>query len=259
MVRVRLTVAYDGTPFHGFAENEGVPTVGASLRRSLERVLGHPVVLAISGRTDAGVHAWGQVVTFDADPTRLDLETLQRAVNSLCRPSISVRDAAVVAADFHARYSATARIYRYLVYNELAPNPFVRATSWHVPQPIDLAALRNATIPFIGAHDFTSFCKRVKEPLPNGAERSYVRAIRRAEWTRTSEGMLILEIEASSFCRQMVRSIVGTLVDIGVGRRRASEVPGILAARDRNAAGTVAPPEGLILWSVLFAVGPNGP
>ena len=252
MVRVRLTVAYDGTPFHGFAENEGVATVAGALRRSLERVLGHSVVLAISGRTDTGVHAWGQVVTFDADPDRLDLETLQRAVNSLCRPSIAVRDAAVVAPDFHARYSAKARIYRYFVYNEPAPNPFVRPTSWHVPQPIDLAALRNATIPFIGTHDFTSFCRRVKEELPNGAERSYVRAIRRAEWTRTDEGMLILEIEASSFCRQMVRSIVGTLVDIGLGRRRASEVPGILAARDRNAAGTVAPPEGLILWKVLF-------
>ena len=252
MVRVRLTVAYDGTPFHGFAENEGVATVGGALRRSIERVLGHPVVLGIAGRTDTGVHAWGQVVTFDADPERLDLEALQRALNALCRPSISVRDAAVVDPRFHARYSAIARVYRYHVYNELAPNPFVQATSWHVPAPIDLAALRNASIPFIGSHDFTSFCKRVKTELPDGSERSYVRLVRRADWTRTDEGMLVFEIEASSFCRQMVRSIVGTLVDIGLGRRRASDVPAMLLARDRNYAGSVAPPEGLVLWSVLF-------
>ena len=247
-----MTVAYDGGPFHGFAENEGVPTVAAVLRRAIERVLGHSVTLGIAGRTDTGVHAWGQVVTFDADPARLDLEVLQRALNSLCRPSIAVRDLAVVEPDFHARFSATSRVYRYRVHNESAPNPFVRATSWHVPQPLDLAALRNATIPLVGTHDFTSFCKRTRTVRPSSKEVSFVRAVRRAEWSRAGDGMLIFEIEARSFGRQMVRSIVGTLVDVGLGRRRASEVPAIIAARDRNVAGSVAPPHGLVLWLVRF-------
>jgi tRNA pseudouridine38-40 synthase len=252
MVRVRMTVAYDGTSFHGVAENEGVPTIGGALRKSLERVLGHPVVLAVAGRTDRGVHAWGQVVTFDAEPSRLDLDALQRAINALCRPWIAVRDAAVVAPDFHARFSATARVYRYHIYNEPAPNPFVQTTSWHVPHPLDLAALRNASIPFVGTHDFTSFCKRDKNERADGTEPSYVREVRRAEWTRTGEGMVIFEIEAASFCRQMVRSIVGTLVDVGLRRRRASEVPAMLRARDRTIAGSVAPPEGLVLWMVRY-------
>jgi tRNA pseudouridine38-40 synthase len=252
MVRVRLTVAYDGTPFHGIAENEGVASVGGALRKSLERLLGHPVVLAVAGRTDRGVHAWGQVVSFDADPQRLDVEVLARALNSLCRPSIVIRDVAVVAPDFHARFSATARVYRYHVYNETFPNPFVQPTSWHVPQPLDLAAMRNASIPFVGVHDFTSFCKREKSDRADGTEPSFVRDVRRAEWTRAGDAMLVFEIEATSFCRQMVRSIVGTVVDVGLGRRRAGDVAAMLRARDRSAAGSVAPPEGLFLWTVRY-------
>ena len=254
-----MTVAYDGAPFHGFAENEGIVTVGATLRQAIERVLGHSVTLGVAGRTDRGVHAWGQVVTFDADPARLEIDVLQRAVNALCRPSIAVRDVAIAAeSDFHARFSATARVYRYRVYNDVPPNPFVANTSWHVPQPIDLAALRNASIPFVGTHDFSSFCKRPRVLKPDAPEPSFVRAVRRAEWTRGSsangegDGMLVFEIEAKSFCRQMVRSIVGTLVDVGLGRRRASEIPAMLVARDRNAAGSVAPPRGLVLWLVRF-------
>jgi tRNA pseudouridine38-40 synthase len=252
MVRVRLTVAYDGSPFHGVAENEGVATVGGALRKSLERILGHPVVLAVAGRTDRGVHAWGQIVTFDADPARLDLDALPRALNSLCRPSIVVRGAEVVAPDFHARFSATARVYRYHIYNEPFPNPFVHTASWHVPQPLDLAAMRNASIPFVGTHDFASFCKREKPEQADATEPSLVREVRRAEWSRAADGMLVFEIEASSFCRQMVRSIVGTLVDVGLGKHRAGDVPARLRARDRSAAGQVAPPEGLVLWEVRY-------
>jgi tRNA pseudouridine38-40 synthase len=104
----------------------------------------------------------------------------------------------------------------------------------------------------VGTHDFTSFCKRTRTVRPPTNEVSFVRAVRRAEWSRAGDGMLVFEIEARSFGRQMVRAIVGTLVDIGLGRRRASDVPAIIAARDRNMAGSVAPPHGLILWSVHF-------
>ena len=265
-----MTVAYDGTPFHGFAENEGVVTVGGALRRSIERVLGHPVTLGIAGRTDTGVHAWGQVVTFDADPARLDLEVLQRALNSLCRPSIAVRDLAIVEPDFHARFSATARVYRYRVYNESGPEP-VRAGD-------ELACARSRSIWPPCATPASRSWARTISPRSASApgpcvlptkEVSFVRAVRRAEWSRAGDGMLVFEIEARSFGRQMVRSIVGTLVDIGLGRRRASEVPAIIAARDRNDAGSVAPPArphplvGAILsrqaQCALFAVRPIGP
>src|SRR6478609_1441831 len=125
-VRVRATVAYDGTGFAGFAEQkDGPPTVGGTLRDGIERVLGESIELTCAGRTDAGVHAWGQVVSFDADPARLDIRALERAVNKLLRPSIAIRDVWVVASDFDARFSAKRRRYRYTILNQETPSPFL--------------------------------------------------------------------------------------------------------------------------------------
>src|SRR4249919_2977479 len=124
MVRVRLVVAYDGSPFHGFAPNRGVPTVGGTLGAALERLLGQPVSLTAAGRTDTGVHAWGQVVTFDAPAQDLDLAEVQRSVNALCRPAIVVRNATTVPPELDARFSAVWRRYRYTVLNRAVPDPF---------------------------------------------------------------------------------------------------------------------------------------
>ncbi|HUS61196.1 MAG TPA: hypothetical protein VMY34_03300, partial [Acidimicrobiales bacterium] len=128
-VRVRMTVAYDGSGFRGFAAQEGHRTVGGQLADALRRVLGHPVELAVAGRTDKGVHAWGQVVSFDAT-ARADLSEVQKSLNKMLGPAIVVREAAPVAADFHARHSATARCYRYQVLNRPVPDPFLAATAW---------------------------------------------------------------------------------------------------------------------------------
>ena len=256
LVRVRMTVAYDGSGFHGFAPNPGVPTVGGTLRDALEKVLRAPVELTCAGRTDTGVHAWGQVVSFTAPAERFDPLTLQRAVNRLCGPAVVVREARAAAEDFDARRSATGRTYRYTVLNRPVPDPFLATTAWHVDEPLDLDLLRLGCDPLIGEHDFSAFCRRPK--LRDGSEASLVRTVRRAAWSDLGDGLLRFEIEANAFCHQMIRSVVGTLVEVGAGRRHAGELLGILAGRDRAAASKLAPPQGLCLWAVAYPDGISG-
>jgi tRNA pseudouridine38-40 synthase len=245
-----MTVAYDGTGFSGFAPNPGVKTVGGVLRTSLERILRHKVPITCAGRTDAGVHGWGQVITFDAEEG-IELDRIVRSLNLMCGPSIVVRDAAVVDTSFDARRSATARCYRYTVLNTPFANPLLANTVWHVPDPLDLAAMRLGCDPLIGTHDFSSFCRRPK--VADDVEPpSMVREVRDARWLDLGDGVLRFDIEASSFCQQMVRAIVGTLVDVGLGKRTAGDVRGILEARQRSAASGVAPPQGLVLWEVRY-------
>jgi tRNA pseudouridine38-40 synthase len=250
LVRVRMTVAYDGSGFHGFAPNPGVRTVGGTLREAIERSLRAPVELTCAGRTDSGVHAWGQVVSFDAPADRFDPVALQRSVNRQCGPAVVVRDLAVGGDTFDARRSATGRTYRYTVLNRPVPDPFLAQVSWHVDDPLDLDLLRLACDPLVGEHDFSAFCRRPK--LRDGTEASLVRRVHRAGWTDLGEGVLRFEIEANAFCHQMIRSVVGTLVDVGLGRRTAGDVLGILRGRSRAAASTLAPPQGLCLWAVSY-------
>ncbi len=249
MVRVRLLLAYDGARFHGFAENAGVKTVGGTLRAAIEKVLGHPVALTCAGRTDTGVHAWGQVVTFDAQ-VGLDLDGLQRSLNHMLGPTIAVRAAEVTGGAFDARHSALSRLYRYTVLNRPAPDPFLAQTSWHVEPPLDVVAMQLACDPFMGEHDFAAFCRRPKPR--DGSEVSLTRRVLDTHWEDLGGGVLRFEIEATSFCHQMVRSIVGTMVAVGLGRKRAGDVLGIIAGGDRQAAGEPAPARGLCLWAVRY-------
>jgi len=253
---VRLTVAYDGDEFRGFAESDGVRTVLGELRRAVETVVRCPVELTGAGRTDAGVHGWGQVISGEL-PTATDLRRLERSLNGLCGPAISVRDVAWAEESFSARFSATGRTYRYHVWNHRAANPLLAGTTWHVALPLDLAAMNLAAASLLGEHDFSSFCRRPK-PAAGFDEPSLVRRLHTARWMRADDdqwetSLLRFEITASSFCHQMVRSIVGTLVDVGLGRRGADSITATIAAQDRNAAGQVAPPTGLVLWSVDYS------
>lgn len=245
-VRVRLLVAYLGRGFHGFAAQPGLPTVAGALSAALERRLRHTVELVCAGRTDAGVHAWGQVVSFDARAD-VDLVGLLRALNKTLAPAVVVRAAALATPAFDARRSATWRRYRYRILNRDVPDPFLAATTWQVPARLDLASLRLACDPLYGEHDFSAFCRRPPAP---GA--SLVRRVYDARWFDAGDGLLCFEIEASSFCQQMVRSLVGTLVEIGRGRRRAGDMTAILRSGDRAAAGPPAPPHGLCLWEVGY-------
>jgi tRNA pseudouridine38-40 synthase len=245
-VRVRMTVAYDGAGFKGFFANEGVKTVGGTLAGAIRKVLGYPIELKCAGRTDKGVHAWGQVVSFDAEEFGLDLAGLQRSLNRMLGPAIVVRDAQKAHSAFDARRSAVGRRYRYTVLNRPVPDPFLARTSWHVTDTLDVRAMRLACDPIIGEHDFSSFCR-----LPD-EDASLVRTVRDARWVDLGESVLRFDIEAVAFCHQMVRSLVGTMVDVGRGRKKAGDVAGILRAADRAAAGQPAPPHGLCLWEVLY-------
>ncbi len=249
-MRVRAVVAYDGSGFSGFAaQPSGPPTVGGTLAEAIGRVLGHHVDLTCAGRTDAGVHGWGQVVSFDADAERFDPDGLRRAVNKLLRPAIVLREVTPAAPDFDARFSARSRRYRYTILNQATPSPFLAGTAWWIDRRLDLAAMRLACDPLIGEHDFSSFCRR---PAPDA---SLVRRVLDARWESVDgeDGCLLrFWIEATAFCHQMVRAIVGTMVDVGVGRRRAGDVASIVRACDRAAAGDLAPPHGLCLWHVTY-------
>ncbi|MCH7788315.1 MAG: tRNA pseudouridine(38-40) synthase TruA [Acidobacteria bacterium] len=251
-MRVRLLVAYNGAPFYGFAENLGVRSVAGDLRAALEQIVGHAVVLTCAGRTDKGVHAWGQVISTDleVDPARLG--RLQISLNQMCGPDIAVRALDVAGDDFDARHSATGRRYWYDIATGLVASPFTASTHWHIRGSLDLEQMRTGAAHLIGTNHFGSFCKK-NSSKPNA---TMYRNLRRVDlqtgFDELSNPTLRVELEASAFCHQMVRSIVGLLVDVGLGKRLAADVPLVLAARDRNAAPPIAPPHGLTLVEVTY-------
>lgn len=243
-----MTVAYDGRAYHGFAVQESVRTVGGDLTACIGEFLRHRVELTCAGRTDAGVHAWGQVVSFDAAAEGFDPAGLQRSLNRRLGPAVAVRSLAVAGADFDARRSALSRRYHYTVLNRPVPDPFMAATSWHVEPPLDLHAMQTAGDPLIGEHDFSSFCRAPRQDPPA----SLVRRVHDVRWCELGDGVLRLEIEASSFCHQMVRSLVATMVDMGRGRRRPGDMTALLRARSREGLSGPAPAHGLCLWEVRY-------
>lgn len=267
-VRLRLVVAYDGTPFRGVAPQPGLRTVGGEVIDAVAKVLRQPggvdgLHLVLSGRTDAGVHAWGQVMHIDVIPPEgglgrmprdpallvdgIDLGRLVRSLNAMLAPSIVVRGADVASPAFDARFSASWRRYRYSVLNTPAGDPFLAAVAWHMPDPLDLSVMRLASDAFVGSHDFAAFCKAA-DPTVRGATTE--RVITETRWLDTGSGVLQFEIQALAFCQQMVRSIVGFLVDVGRGRQSAGSVLETLAARRRLPA--LAPAQGLCLWEVGY-------
>lgn len=257
--RARLFVAYDGSHFHGFAVNPGVRTVAGDVSQALSRIVGMPVEITGAGRTDAGVHAWGQVVSVDL-PEAIDLDNLPRRLTKMCAPGVVIRSAEWAELDFDARFSALWRHYRYLVLNDPVADPLLEHTSWWVPTHLDLSLMRLACDPLIGEHDFSSFCRRPPDVVTeNGDVRSpsMVRRVLEAHWTEETshkgQRLLWFDIRATAFCHQMVRSIAGTLVDVGSGRITAGSLREVLVARDRRRAGQVAPPQGLTLWEVGYA------
>jgi tRNA pseudouridine38-40 synthase len=256
-----LLVAYDGTGFHGFAAQPGQRTVGGSLAETLGSMAGHEVTLTCAGRTDAGVHALGQVVHCDLDEEIVrkwagrDLEagmSLERLGPSLTHQlggEISVLEAKVAPGGFDARHSATARRYRYDVLRSEWADPLLRHLTWHVPGELDLAAMRIAADALLGEHDFSAFCRQ-----RNGETGPIVRRVLSADWSPAPADarLLVFSIEANAFCHQMVRSLVGTLVAAGQGRMRAGELLSILRERDRSRCAQPAPPRGLCLMGVRY-------
>jgi tRNA pseudouridine38-40 synthase len=279
-VRWRLKVAYDGTGFHGFAAQDGQRTVAGVLAEALGRTIRTPVTLTCAGRTDAGVHALDQVVHFDLPAqiaAGLDPAAVVKSTNSQLGPAVVVRDAEVAPVGFDARHSATARRYRYLVVNAPVADPLLAGLAWHVSDPLDLRSMVAAADALLGEHDFRAFCRRVPGTTPDDP---IPRRVIDARWTeltasqgsgslRTSRQapptpgstpalapalgrLLAFEIEANAFCHQMVRSLVGTLVDVGRGRKRPSDIMWILRSADRKQASQPAPAHGLTLMAVRY-------
>lgn len=249
--RARFVVSYRGSAFRGSAISPGVRTVVGDLTETMSTVLRIPVSLTLAGRTDAGVHARGQVISVDL-PASTDLGDLVHRINRMCAPEIALRSFEWVDDEFDARFSARWRRYRYHIWNDRVIEPLLTDLTWHVSQPVDLSMLTEMSGSLLGEHDFTSFC-RIPDPRPDGSQRSMVRRILNVTWTRRGSSPLIFcEITGTAFCHQMVRSIVGTIVDIGIGRMPEASLGGILEARDRSIAGRVAPAHGLVLWDVGY-------
>ncbi len=254
MTRVRLAIAYHGARFRGLAPNAGVRTVVGELTPVLEAILGPISEIHMSGRTDAGVHARHQVLSFDTE-TAIDANRLAKSINSRLGPEVIATSVEVAPSSFHARFSAIGRRYRYTVLNHRHPSPFSAGIEWWIPDPLDLEAMQAACAAVIGEHDFASFCRRPK-PTDNAEPVSLVRRVDSADWSENTDDSgqrrLRFEIAGGAFCHQMVRSITGLHVAVGLGRRSVANVAEILAARDRNAAPSPAPPHGLMLWDVMY-------
>jgi tRNA pseudouridine38-40 synthase len=241
---VRLDLAYDGSGYHGYARQEGLRTVQGELESALQTLLGEIPVTAVAGRTDAGVHARGQVVSFE-DGLDVELAQLQRSVNGLVGPEMSVWGVSLAEDGFHARHSARWREYRYRIGTRAGGDPLTRLYTWEVGRELETESMAIGADVFLGEHEFTSFCRSA-----DGA--SNVRRVDVSAISAVEDGVVVYRVVANAFCHQMVRSIVGHLYDVGRGFARADEVGDVLAARDRGRVATVAPPHGLTLWEVGY-------
>ena len=253
MTILRLDLAYDGTDFAGWQVQPGRRTVQGALEAALSRILNRPVRVAGSGRTDAGVHARGQVASAEVE-TSLGEERLRLGLNALLPEDLRLTGLTFESPGFHARRSATGKEYRYEIAQGEVLSPFLARYRWHYRRRLDERAMNRATEPLLGRHDFSSFAST------GGQAEDHRREIRLARFERVESGDLVFRVEADGFLYRMVRNLVGTLVEIGRGRRPAEEMGALLAARDRRAAGPTAPARGLFLHEVSYppAAGKSG-
>lgn len=245
---LKLTVQYDGTDYIGWQRQASGTSIQGLLEDALRPIEGGSVTVHGAGRTDAGVHALGQVCSFVLTAA-IEPSILTRALNAVLPPDVRVTDAEVVPDTFHARFSATGKVYDYRIVHTRIVSPFARRYVWHVVARLDVPAMKAAAAVLVGEHDFAAF-------QGSGARlASTVRTIRRIDWSGdgSSEQPLVLQVEGDGFLRHMVRNMTGTLVDIGAGRWRPDAMAAILASRQRVRAGATAPASGLFLRQVLYS------
>jgi tRNA pseudouridine38-40 synthase len=246
-LKFKLVIAYDGTAYDGWQLQKTGIGVQEKVEEALARLFPSKPRVHSSSRTDTGVHALGMVAHFEVPRAecKMDARKLALALNAWLPQDIRVFSAAR-AKQFHARFDATKKQYRYYVWNHTAMNPLLRTTAWHVPRPLNLVAMRRAAALFLGRHDFQSFAASTGY----GSE-STVRSLSRCDLKRTGR-LLTFIIEGDGFLYRMCRGIVGTLVQIGEGKFRAEEIKPMLAMKDRRASGMSAPAHGLVLWRVFY-------
>ena len=244
-INFALTVEYDGTAYHGWQLQENASTVQGVLLDAIERVTETRPTIYASGRTDAGVHALGQVVNFELD-TRLDSDDLQRALNSNLPRDIVVKRAKKVPPDFHAQHSTVGKQYKYVILNREFPSALLRHYTWHVRFPLDVPAMREGARHLVGRHDFSAFWGGDGDD-----PRDAVRTVAQLTISQAGESVEI-RVRADGFLRYMVRNITGTLADVGRMKITPRRVKEILESRDRKQAGPTAPPHGLFLVEVFY-------
>jgi tRNA pseudouridine38-40 synthase len=244
MPQYRLLLEYDGTDYSGWQLQPNVRTLQGVLETALETALRHRVRIAAAGRTDAGVHAMGQVATFRSDALFVPRD-LRASLNALTPRDVVVRDVGVVADDFDPRRHAKARVYEYRIWNQPWPSAFWYRHTWHVARTLDARAMRDAAAVFAGTHDFSAF---------QAADCEATNPVRRVFHSGLTDGenVLVYRIEATAFLKHMVRAIVGTLARVGGGDLTPDAVSAILASRDRRRAAETAPPQGLVLMAVHY-------
>lgn len=246
MQKFKLTIEYDGTAYHGWQRQNDAPTIQKTIEAAVETMTGKRVTLIAAGRTDAGVHALGQVAHFVVD-TKLTSDIFQKGLNSLLPTDIVIKDCASVHESFHSRYDALSKVYDYCILNRLLPAALFRQYAWHIKRKLDVEAMRMAMACLKGRHDFSAF-------EASGSPRSHaVRTVMDLNLTaRDKEGYLVFTIEADGFLRHMARNIVGTLTDVGTGKISPEEFQNILMSKDRRRAGITAPAHGLVLRQVKY-------
>jgi tRNA pseudouridine38-40 synthase len=248
-LKFKLTLAYDGTAWQGWQSQRSGRGVQDQVEAALSRLFATAPRVESSSRTDAGVHARGMVAHFEisADQLRMPARHLVLAINACLPEDIRVMSAVRVPAAFHARFDATGKQYRYRVWNDPVMNPLLRTQAWHVPRPLDLAAMREAAVHFIGRQDFRAFTANRGDVLEDA-----VRTLTRCDILRRGRELTFV-IEGGGFLYKMCRGIVGTLVQVGYARFPAGEVKTMLDGKDRRLAGMNAPAHGLILWNVFYS------
>jgi tRNA pseudouridine38-40 synthase len=247
MKNIKLTLEYDGTRYHGWQSQagSGQPTIQDTLGKALAKVANGEIKTHSSGRTDAGVHAFGHVVNFHTDRS-LPPDAWAPALNHELPPDIRVLDSCEVPSDFHARYSALSKIYRYRVLNRHSPTALFRNRAWHINVPLQFEAMQQAASALVGRHDFSAFRSS------GCTAKSPIRSIRTIDMARTGD-LIDISMEADAFLQYMARNIAGTLVEVGLGRFSPEDVVRILSSRDRSLAGRTAPPQGLYLVTVFYS------
>lgn len=247
MGRIQLILEYDGTDFVGWQRQRNGRSVQEVVERGLETLLGVRVPVAAAGRTDAGVHALGQVAAFD-DPRGLPLKAFARGLNSMLPLDVAVVDALAAPPDFDPRRWARGKRYRYRISNRRQRSPLRRRTHWELFTPLDVAAMQAAALPLLGVHDFSAFRASDCEA------KTPVRELRELAITRGEDAELVFDFEGTAFLKHMVRNLVGSLVEVGRGKKPVRWIAESLASKDRTKSGPTAPPQGLSLISVRYDV-----
>jgi len=245
MPNFKITIEYDGSAYHGWQRQTMDRTIQGEIETALMTMAGNRVALTGSGRTDAGVHAYNQVANFQCE-TQLTPGVFQKGLNSLLPEDIVITSCEVVPEKFHAQYDAKSKTYHYRILNRPIPVAISRQYAWHIRKELDLDAMRGALRFIVGTHDFKAF-------EGSGSPRAdTIRCIINADLFKTDDGYVVLKIEGDGFLRFMVRNIVGTLVDVGLGKITPDDFKQILVSRDRNLAGITAPAHGLFLMTVRY-------